>query len=368
MSRRLAAILAALFALTGLNAAALAQSVVELRPSARIAPGAPLTLGQIAVLTGDDALTLTDVPLAPKDGDAGSTISIDDVRAAIKAHGRINWGRLTLRGATCLVSRDAPDAAPAPAAPGAAPTPILPPAPIEGTVRAAAITRLAQVLGVTPEDIKATFQPADEDVLRLPTSGRSVEIHAAGASDKLPLAITLFEGNRIIASRTIRADVQVRRTVLIAVAPKHRGDTLTADDVRDEPRWMGPTATPASRDDAIGTTVQSHLHTGDPIMQADVAPIVIVAKGEVVSIRCISGSVVLATRGRATAAGRTGDVVQFQSLDGKRAFFARIDGKGRAVVAAGDAVPAETGIASRTVVMPAPAGSRAVSRALESMR
>jgi len=99
------------------------------------------------------------------------------------------------------------------------------------------------------------------------------------------------------------------------------------------------------------------------VMAEAVAPTVAVAKGDIVAIRCISGTVVLSTRARAMATGRDGELVQFQALDSKRTFFARMDGKGHATVVAGDAVPAD----SRRPVPARPAPTLQ-SRALEAVR
>jgi flagella basal body P-ring formation protein FlgA len=282
------------------------------------------------------------------------------------AGGTVNWGRITLRGSECRVVRAAE---PVPPAAVAAPSAAAPRPAIEGTVRGATIARVAQWCGVAPEDLRITFAPEDDDILNLPVAGRTLEVRAAGDSDRLPIAIALYAGDRTVASKTIRTSVEVRRTVLVTASAQHRGDTIRDEDVTEESRWVGPTVKAASREQAIGATVQGRLDARAVVTEDDVAPSVVVRKGEIVSIRCISGSIVLATRGRAMGPGRTGELAQFQSLDGsKRTFFARIDGKGRAIVSAGDAIPADGG-AARVVSFPIRARrATPMSRALEALR
>src|SRR5579862_15152 len=78
--------------------AARAQSTIELRASAPIAAGTTVTLGQIARLEGAEAVALAGVVVTPV---PGGSVGVEDVRKAVDAAGRVNWGRITLRGATC---------------------------------------------------------------------------------------------------------------------------------------------------------------------------------------------------------------------------------------------------------------------------
>jgi flagella basal body P-ring formation protein FlgA len=362
MSRFLAAILALLTLAPGAGA----QSVIELRSSARIPDGMAVTLSQIAILTGPEAVALAGLALSPATQPPASqpSITAEQVRQAIDAQAattktRVNWGRLSLRGSACLILSGQTAPRPAAAPEPKAPAPVGP-----DTVRAAVIARAAQLMGVGPDDLKLAFDPADDEFLNLSTRGRTLEAHVAGNSDRLPLALTLFEGNRTVASRTIRVGVQVRRQVLVARAPKKKGEPIGPDDLYPESRWLGPTAAPASADQAQGASAQSRISTGDVVMTDDVAPTVAVNKGDIVAIRCISGSVVLSTRARALASAKDGELVQFQAVDSKRTFFARMDGKGHATVTAGDAIPVDSG---RTPARPQRIAPPSLS-AMESIR
>src|SRR5690606_264735 len=149
IARRVLMVMLALLAAATL---ARGQGVVELRTAVRLGAGEALTVGRVAALSGAEAEALADVPIEAE----GSTVTLDDVRRAIDAHMRVNWGRLTLRGASCSIVRSAP--APAPAAVRARPAPAgevagepEPPAP--GTVRAAVVAKIAQWLNVPEADV-----------------------------------------------------------------------------------------------------------------------------------------------------------------------------------------------------------------------
>lgn len=321
------------------------QSVIELRSSAHIAPGAAVTLAQVAHLDGVDALALAGLVLPADD----RSITLDEVRKAADAAGRVNWGRITLRGSTCEIQ--APATAPKPEPTKSAPlaaAEFTPPA--EGSLRALVVARIAQSLSVDPADLRPTFESRDDAFLDQPTTGKTVEIRPTASADRIPLSIILYEHNRIASERSIRVEVLVRRSVLVASAPKNKGDMLEAGDYSVETQWLPPTARPATAAQVQGVQVRSRLAPGQLITTDTVTPALAVSKGEIVAIRCISGGVIVSTRARALAPARDGETVQFQALDSKRTFYARMDGRGRAILAAGpvdEPAPARASLPTR---------------------
>lgn len=314
-----------------------AQSSIELRPSIRITRGEAVTLSHIAKLEGPDAAALGNTVIRDAEHAESGVVTIEEVQRVLEANGRVNWGRIAIRGSKCTLSGAA--TSPGEKQSSETKTPAAEPPddnpPIAGTVRAAMIARVAQLLRVEPDELRITFNSSDSEFLALPTTGRTLEIRAAAVADRLPLVVTIFQGDRIVGSpRTVRTTVQVRRSVVVAGAAVRRGVMVGPDDVRTEVRWIGPTARPAAMESVVGTVAKSHLEPGTVIMDDDVAPAVAVSKGEVVTIRCVSGSLALTTRGRALADGRDGEIVDFQALDSKRVFRARMNGRGRAVIAA----------------------------------
>lgn len=332
-----------------LAAPAAGQSSIELRAAARVAEGAAVTLADVARLDGAEAAALGTVVLVdPKDRSAAGSVSLADVRRVLEGRSGVNWGRIALRGSTCsiLPVEAAPVMTPAASRPApAAKTPVA-----ADSVRAAALARIAQLLRASPEDVKVEFDTGDDGILDLSAAGRTLEVRPAGSSDRMPLAITLFEGDRVVASKTIRVKLQVRRDVVVAIGDKRRGETIEPGDVTVESRWLTETSLPPGLEQVIGTAAQGRLQAGQVVLAEHVAPAVAANKGEVVAVRCVSGTLVVSTRGRALSSAKDGEVVQLQALDSKRTFFARMNGRGRAILTAGPA--------------PEPAGRRELSDSL----
>jgi flagellar basal body P-ring formation protein FlgA len=313
-----------------------AQSSIELKSSARVQPGAAVTLAEVATLSGDDAIALASVNVLPEGAGRPSKLSIQDLRRILSTQASVNWGRITMRGSMCVL------AAPAPA-PKAAPTAFMPQtsAAIDpNSVRRAVADRIARIVQAEAASLRLTFDTGDDEILNQSVTGRTLEIKPTASSDRLPLALTLYEGDRIVISRSIRVAVLVRKTVVIAAVAKSRGEAIGAGDVTIDEQWVGPNLKSASPDAVIGSAAQGRIATGQIIGVGDVSAPLVVSKGEQVAVSCVSGSVVLTTKARALTSGRVGDVVTFQGLEDKRTFTARMSGKGRAVVTA-DASPTE---------------------------
>lgn len=305
-----------------------AQGVIELRAVARVPSGLPVLLGDVAQLFGADAEALAEVVVRSSAG-AGDSISIEDVRRAINRSGRVHWGRLSLRGSTCRLEETVRAEPVGPAVPG-------PIAPVSsnpaGTVRAIVIDRISTIAQAPREEMRLTFAPEDDDLLELPVAGRTVEVTPTGLSDRLPLAVRIFEGERIVRNRTIRVGVEVRRGVVIAAASRRRGETISESDITQETQWLGLAARPATVEQVIGASPRSRVSAGQVVMADDVAAPLVVNKGEQVTVYCVQGTFVVTVRARALAAGRDGELVQFEALDSRRTFLARMDGRGRAVI------------------------------------
>jgi flagella basal body P-ring formation protein FlgA len=122
--------------------------------------------------------------------------------------------------------------------------------------------------------------------------------------------------------------------VCTATNPKRKGETLAREDLSTDTQWMPLSSAAATAEQLAGAVLRNRLNPGQAISADDVAPPVVVSKGDQVTVHCISGSVVVTTRARAVTSGHDGEVIEFEALDSKRRFTARMNGKGQAVVAA----------------------------------
>ena len=316
---------------------------ITLRPSVRIDADAPVTLGAIATLDGDDAEALADTPIhtddaARRDPAGPIEITIDDVRAALEAQ-RVNWGRLMLRGSICTVSRG-----PAPAPRTAASQKRQPdraePAPVDlagpPTVRTRLAELLARLYGVTTDNLRVRFDERDTDFLNTPELGRRIEIQPAATpgSSRFAATVWLYSGDTLLDARSLRMDVRLRRPVVLLTRTLDRGDAITPVDVRAETLWVEPigAAMLASTDAAIGSVARRRLDAG-VILRTDVlASPVVVRRGELVTVHCVSGGVVVKAKARAQRDGRIDERITLKMDGSQKTFTARVVAPGRAVV------------------------------------
>ncbi|MFZ2874259.1 MAG: flagellar basal body P-ring formation chaperone FlgA [Phycisphaerales bacterium] len=302
---------------------ALAEGTITLRGVARIEASAPVLLRDVAELDGSEAVTLGESVVAPA-GPRPATVTLSQVRGALEAGGA-NLGRLTLRGSSCSVL--------APVAPPTA-TPAEIPAPVGNSVRSVVAGRVAELLGVGPADLRLTFESRDDALLGVPTQDRTVAVQPAGEGDRLPLTVRVYEEDRIVAQGQVRVSVLVRRRVLVTTAALSRGASIRASGLLEEERWLPPSSAPATGTDLDGQVLRNRLGVGQVVEMQDIEPPLVVKRGDVVAVDCLSGAFSVRTTARALSPGRLGEVIQFQSLSSKRTFRARVSGPGLAVTLA----------------------------------
>jgi len=322
------------------SAAALGDVRVSLRASARVAMDGPVTLGQIAILQGDESAALEDVVLVPvareglKGHSAWFEISVERVREVLAARG-VRMATLELRGSVCAVmpmgGRTVRTIEHEDEAMRAAPD-------LEihaGSVGEAVGGALVRAMGVERKDIRLRFSRRDRALLEMPSAGRSVDTRIAGRGDRMSVRVTVYAGESIVRSETIRVGVEVRRLAMIAVGEIRRGQRIGDEHVRDERRWMAGSARVAT--EVLGRVATRTIPAGHTILAHEVEREVVIERGDLVTVTCVSGTVLIEIRNmRARKDARVGDVIELESADGhRRVMRARVSGPGRAVLDAG---------------------------------
>jgi len=313
--------------------AALGQSAIVLRPSVRLEADRVLLLADIADLTGPEARQLAGFEI----GRAGENpqVTLSELRTRLERNKEANFGRIRMTGSVCTIRVGVIEPAPAPAkASVSAPTSAAGPDSIERHIH----DRVAALFDVKPSDVRLTFDPADAALLRTVVGGRTLAAQPAGSGDRVTITLRLFDHDHIVESGSVRVGVMLRRPVLIAIAPIARGAVLTQEQVIRDEQWFPPSQTPAVPENALGQEVRSRINAGTIIRAQDVEPPLLVKKGDIVSIDCVSGGFVVRTPARASENGREGQVITFQSTTSKHTFKARIAKAGLAVTLA----PGET--------------------------
>lgn len=315
------------------TAQASAQDLVALRSSATLEGTGAIRLDQVAEVSGPGAERLSAVVLDSaelvQDKQGWVVIDLERVRRTLEKLGTENWGRLTLRGSVCNARRVLEAPAPTPA-PEAA-TPAVP----EGqTVRGLVKARLSQVLDAEEENLKLVFDEGDSKLLDTATAGLVADVQLVGSSERQPVSVRLYRDQTTVASGQVRVHVGVKRRVAVAVGGLRRGQALGESTFITEERWVGPTVRPADAEGVLGQFARGRISPGQVIEVTDVEPPVVIRKGELADVVCLSGGVSVKVKARALEPGRLGDRIGFQLVDSTRNFRARVDGPSRAITGA----------------------------------
>lgn len=308
-------------------------------------PGRPITLGDIAKIEGQEAPTLTPIvvlakPVAAADGTV--SIALSQVRSAMDAAG-VHWGRVTLGGSPCVVrvqpahtepSRDA--RTPLPNA-----LPKNPPQPVDaaaGTMRSVIGLRLAELYGVDVQDLRVAFDPGDDEFLASAYTGDRIDIQpaASAGSPRVPIKVTTYSGDRVLLDRTVMSQALIQRRVVTSTGPVDRGHAIGGAGLVEAVQWLSPGVKPASAEQVAGSVATRKVAAGQVIVVDDIAPPIVVKRGDTVWVHALSGSVTVKAKAKALGQGRDGEMIAFK-LDGSdRVFNARMSGPGRAVLVVGE--------------------------------
>jgi flagella basal body P-ring formation protein FlgA len=317
----------------------LAQDTIQLRPFVRLA-GERVTLADVAVLQGPVATSLGGIVLIEdltgtlaRRAD-GARIELAMVREIVERETSINKGRLTISGVSCIV-RPAFSAPAMVDSPAARQTPATPAVHGQsGTLRDAIARRIAAELNVQTEDLRLAFDQRQDDMLSTPVFGRAVAVHQTGSGEQQTFGVRVYEGDRLVVNGNVRVGVLVKRRAVIAKGGIAKGEVFSVASLGEEDRWLPTTVRPLAMEEIAGGTARVRLSTGDAIEARHVETSLAVRKGDLVSVDCVSGTVVIRTTARALQNGREGDVVPMVTLAWHKPISVRVGAGGRGVAVA----------------------------------
>lgn len=384
--RRTALAAAAVAAFVGLGVVTTAARAdrITLKAEARVDRPA-VTLADIADLEGERATALAEVELARfEDGKTRIVLSRRSVRETLADRG-INWGFVALRGHMTTTIRQrggATDPTPAtgpkatididtPTADEALAEPLATgdaaeanPVPHTISVSAEAgppvdepdgrgeAVRSLQTLvtewivartGIGADKLRIDWRDTNDSLRALTNAAGRLEFdpHTSDPLGRLPLTVRQYEADRLIDSHRLMLEVEALLPAVIATDAIARGQTLTREDLtlRTE-RIDSMRHTPlASIDAAVGQVAARSLRRGDLLEADDVQPPNLVERGQLVTVRALSGGLVLKTVARAMESGQRDQVIKVRHPRSREVMHVRVSGTQEAVmlVGAGDA-------------------------------
>ncbi len=326
------ALLAGLFAASS----TLAQTSIELRRVVRVQPGQTITLADIAEMRGEGLTSAADleIPLEEPDDRGWFVIEKKDVRELLKAHLGERGSMFAIRGGPCELRRLSPvvlQPAITQAATESAEIPDASSLVILDTVRGHIARQIASMLSARPDELRISFEDRDDAVLDTLDAGRVLDIRSLGEGARMPFAVRVYEGDRIITEGTVRANVQRKMRVAIINAPLRRGTTIGRDDLTIKQRWLDVDVAAATPEDIVGKIARTTLDPGEVVLTGQIERPIVIRRGDTVIVDVIIGSVALSVEYRAKEDGAVGDIIEFEhKQDRSRTLQARVQRAGRA--------------------------------------
>lgn len=315
---------------------------VRLKLSAHAGPG-PVRLAEVAQLQGDDAQKLADVVVAQLDQDHKQLrLTLAQVRAALDEAGA-NWGLLSLGGFThCrvqLAKAVVHTPPPVPAQDAAAnPThKVTPTSPL--TLRSKVEQALIALAKAKPGDLRITFGTGDAKLLDRDLSGGRYQIQpmTRSAIGRVPVVVRQYQAGRIARTFTINADVARRYDAVVMVRSLGRGDRFTKGDLAVKTVYIDNTAKQPVTDVSlvVGQQAASMMPKGSVVYPDRIQSPVLVKRGDLVTVRCMAGALVIRTVGRAADNGSIDDTVRIRNESTHETYVAVVTGQRQVMVKLG---------------------------------
>ena len=302
-----------------------------------------VTLSQVAELEGEYAATLGDLIVGEfAAGQDELIIQLATIRRLL-SEARTNWADLSLRGRTqCVVLRLAP-ADPDPGVPAANDRAVTTSQALDIDHAAAGRTvgdlltaELVRINAVPRDELEIAFRGTGDDAAWLNRSaavGR-YELEAQGTSGlgRVTIKVRRYDPSGVIEQASITAEVAHLTTAIVARQSIRRGERFSSQNVGLKAvRLTGDHGqTLQNVDLIIGQTAAASLRQGTIVLADQVAPDVLVKRGEIITVACVSGSLVVRTVGRAVENGSLGDIIAVRHEETRETFFATVSGQRQA--------------------------------------
>lgn len=138
----------------------------------------------------------------------------------------------------------------------------------------------------------------------------------------------------LLALALLGAGVAEDVPVAVLAHPVEKGTRLEVADFAVEPRAPAAARGALRAEDAAGMEASRRLAAGAVVRRSDVTQPQLVRRGEPVTIRIVSGALVITAGGRALASGGQGEMVRVVANATSRTLDGIVDGSGTVRVAA----------------------------------
>ncbi len=321
-------------------------AVIEFRAQVS-ASGPSVKLKEIAELRGQEATELADVEVAKlQAADQRLVISMDVVRKQLGARG-VNWGRVSCRGAIRItITRDENATAQATADSSASSGKSGGAAAAKGdgktgaaasgvskTVKQLLPEWIVQQLGLPASQVRVTLEEARNDAFewsnltdRLEFRTRATPMVGRNLTFEVIRRAPGAAGAMDVKIERVRATVEVLKPVLMATRVLQRGQTITAEDLRPDQKWLD-TAEDGLVSDiklAVGQRARLLVRPDRPLASEDISAPEVIKRGQTLKATWIVGTVKLERLMTALESGAEGQWIKVRADGGKKEFSALV--------------------------------------------
>ena len=316
-----------------------------------------IRLSDVAELRGHAATRLADVQVSSVDpGGSTAKVSLAGLRPTLDREG-VNWGRLSLGGFShCRVLYIEPEITPDATTSEPSEPSIDRPAfavvysedlllvnptgavSIDAvlTVRDHAMRFLEESTGWGPNELAVEFAARDHAILAQLTGHDRLEFEPGGVVDvgRLPITVRRYRDDQIVGTERLTADVARKRLAVVATRTLARGQSMTPADVEvREVLIINSTADPMTNlDDVIGQVAGRFMRQGHAIHRDDVRPPVMVRRGELMTIHCMTDGLLIKTVARASEDGLLGQSIRVRNDQSREQYVVHVTGPKRGAV------------------------------------
>ncbi|MBB6430354.1 flagellar basal body P-ring formation chaperone FlgA [Algisphaera agarilytica] len=316
--------------------------------------GPAVRLMEIAELEGEYAQTLGELVVGRfAEGQDELTVQLATVRRVL-SESQVNWSDLSLRGrsvsvVTRLVDEDV---LPAPAVVNDRAVVTNNKLAVDQvnaamTVSGLLIQEIEKLNNATSEELEITFR-GDADAAawlnRSAAVGRyEIESMSRSGLGRVPMKVRRYDAAGTVEEATLTADVSRRVTAVVATKQIRRGEVFSRENT--ELREVFITSklgeTLDSPNLVLGQRSASALREGSVLLVDHVAPDVLVKRGDLVTVACVSGSLVVRTVGRASEEGAMGDIIAIKNPQTRETVYATVSGKRQTTIKTYDSAQVE---------------------------
>ncbi len=300
---------------------------ITLRGSVRLNAGdGPVTLREIADLSGDVAMQFADLVVADR-RDEMQRLTIAEVRARLDA-AQAPWGRLNLSGRS-VVMRPARAGATSPTTPSSttavrpsalpadppAATPDAPPTAeawaTEQTRRGAVVRALARTLNRHPRDFRVRFDAHLTHDLLAPIADHDLRVAIERRPDTDRIAVTMSESAGVFERQVV---VEIPREQVVAARRIPKQAKIRSEDLDRRTIWTSdldaaPLALNAVRDQIAARVIDE----GDVIEPAMLEARRVIRRGDPVTVTRRVGMLDVTLNAKAMDDAAIGDVLEVQT-------------------------------------------------------